>query len=106
QKAQVAVRLADEGDRRRGQEAAGGAAGAENRPRDVGDRRGTIRACEPATYLFPRLCLGTRCARGSASLHSRSPMTRTRYRFFESEYPCFMTSTIVAWLPFLCRPIR
>src|SRR5579864_3940808 len=26
-------------------------------------------------------------------------MTRSRYRIFETEYPYFMTSTIVAWLP-------
>ena len=26
-------------------------------------------------------------------------MSRTRYRTFEKEYPYFMTSTVVAWLP-------
>ena len=26
-------------------------------------------------------------------------MTRTRYRIFETEYPYFLTNTIVAWLP-------
>jgi len=26
-------------------------------------------------------------------------MTRTRYRIFEQEYPYFLTSTVVAWLP-------
>jgi putative transposase len=33
-------------------------------------------------------------------------MTRTRYRFCEaeSEYPCFMTCTIVAWQPVFTRP--
>jgi len=31
-------------------------------------------------------------------------MTRDRYRIFETEYPYFMTSTIVAWLPVFARP--
>ncbi len=31
-------------------------------------------------------------------------MTRTRYRIFETEYPYFMTCTIVAWLPVFTRP--
>ena len=33
-------------------------------------------------------------------------MSRTRYRFCEteSEYPCFMTCTIVAWQPIFTRP--
>ena len=31
-------------------------------------------------------------------------MTRTRYRIFETEYPYFMTCTIVGWLPVLARP--
>jgi REP element-mobilizing transposase RayT len=31
-------------------------------------------------------------------------MTRTRYRFYENEYPYFMTCTIVGWLPVFTRP--
>src|SRR5687768_5854972 len=31
-------------------------------------------------------------------------MSRTRYRFFETEYPYFMTSTVVAWLPVFSHP--
>ena len=31
-------------------------------------------------------------------------MSRSRYRIFESEYPYFMTCTIVAWLPVFARP--
>lgn len=31
-------------------------------------------------------------------------MSRTRYRIFETEYPYFMTDTIVAWLPVFSRP--
>jgi len=31
-------------------------------------------------------------------------MTRSRYRIFETEYPYFMTCTIVGWLPVFTRP--
>ena len=31
-------------------------------------------------------------------------MTRSRYRFFESEYPYFLTCTIVGWLAVFTRP--
>jgi putative transposase len=31
-------------------------------------------------------------------------MTRTRYRFYENEYPYFMTCTIVGWLAVFTRP--
>ena len=31
-------------------------------------------------------------------------MTRTRYRILETEYPHFMTCTIVGWLPVFTRP--
>ncbi len=31
-------------------------------------------------------------------------MTRTRYRIYETEYPYFMTCTIVGWLPVFTRP--
>ena len=31
-------------------------------------------------------------------------MSPTRYRIFETEYPYFMTSTIVAWLPIFAYP--
>ena len=31
-------------------------------------------------------------------------MTRTRYRIFETEYPYFLTNTIVAWLPIFSHP--
>lgn len=31
-------------------------------------------------------------------------MTRSRYRFFEAEYPYFVTATIVGWLPVFTRP--
>jgi REP element-mobilizing transposase RayT len=31
-------------------------------------------------------------------------MTRTRYRIFETEFPYFMTCTIVGWFPVLARP--
>ncbi len=30
-------------------------------------------------------------------------MTRSRYRFFETEYPYFLTCTIVGWLPVFTR---
>jgi REP element-mobilizing transposase RayT len=31
-------------------------------------------------------------------------MTRSRYRIFETEYPYFMTCSIVGWLPVFTRP--
>src|SRR6516225_3001569 len=31
-------------------------------------------------------------------------MSRTRYRIFETEYPYFLTCTIVGWLPVFTRP--
>jgi REP element-mobilizing transposase RayT len=31
-------------------------------------------------------------------------MTRTRYRIFETEYPYFLTCTVVGWLPVFTRP--
>lgn len=31
-------------------------------------------------------------------------MTRSRYRFHESEYPYFLTCTVVGWLPIFARP--
>jgi putative transposase len=31
-------------------------------------------------------------------------MPRTRYRIFETEYPYFLTDTIVAWLPIFSQP--
>lgn len=31
-------------------------------------------------------------------------MTRTRYRIFETEYPYFLTCTVVGWLPVFPRP--
>jgi REP element-mobilizing transposase RayT len=31
-------------------------------------------------------------------------MSRTRYRFFENEFPYFMTSSVVAWLPVFSHP--
>ena len=31
-------------------------------------------------------------------------MPRSRYRIFETEYPYFMTCTIVGWLPVFTRP--
>ncbi|MFV2068225.1 MAG: transposase [Pirellulales bacterium] len=31
-------------------------------------------------------------------------MTRTRYRIFETEYPYFLTDTVVAWLPVFSQP--
>src|SRR6478609_1917185 len=31
-------------------------------------------------------------------------MTRTRYRFFETEYPYLLTCTVVGWLPVFNRP--
>jgi putative transposase len=31
-------------------------------------------------------------------------MTRTRYRIFETEYPYFLTGTVVAWLPIFSNP--
>jgi len=31
-------------------------------------------------------------------------MTRTRYRIYETEFPYFMTCTIVGWLPVFTRP--
>jgi REP element-mobilizing transposase RayT len=31
-------------------------------------------------------------------------MSRTRYRIFETEYPYFLTDTVVAWLPIFTQP--
>ena len=31
-------------------------------------------------------------------------MTRSRYRIFETEYPYFLTGTVVAWLPIFANP--
>ena len=31
-------------------------------------------------------------------------MTRSRYRIFETSYPYFLTSTVVAWLPVFSQP--
>ena len=31
-------------------------------------------------------------------------MSRTRYRIFDTEYPHFLTCTIVGWLPVFTRP--
>ena len=31
-------------------------------------------------------------------------MTRSRYRIFETEYPYFLTCTVVGWLPVFTRP--
>ena len=31
-------------------------------------------------------------------------MSRTRYRIFETEYPYFLTCTVVGWLPIFTRP--
>ena len=31
-------------------------------------------------------------------------MTRTRYKIFETEYPYFMTCTVVGWVPVFTRP--
>jgi REP element-mobilizing transposase RayT len=31
-------------------------------------------------------------------------MTRSRYRIFEEEFPYFLTSTVVGWLPLFCHP--
>ncbi|HEX3871440.1 MAG TPA: transposase, partial [Pirellulales bacterium] len=31
-------------------------------------------------------------------------MTRSRYRIFEQSYPCFLTDTVVAWLPVFSHP--
>ncbi len=31
-------------------------------------------------------------------------MTRSRYRIFETEYPYFLTDTVVAWLPVFSHP--
>src|SRR5262249_46938466 len=33
-----------------------------------------------------------------------APVTRTRYRFYENEYPYFLTCTIVGWLAVFTRP--
>jgi len=32
-------------------------------------------------------------------------MSRSRYRIFETEYPYFLTCTIVGWLPIFTRPV-
>jgi hypothetical protein len=44
-----------------------------------------------------------RTSRSSASRYDRL-MSRSRYRIFESEYPYFMTCTIVGWAPVFTRP--
>ena len=33
-------------------------------------------------------------------------MTRTRYKIYETEYPYFMTCTVVGWLPLFTHPDR
>jgi hypothetical protein len=53
---------------------------------------------------YPSSCLGTHPpVADSASLQHVS-MTRSRYRIFETEYPYFLTSTLVGWLPVFTRP--
>jgi REP element-mobilizing transposase RayT len=52
--------------------------------------------------LVPKLCLGTPFP--EALLRAiMGGMTRSRYRCFESEYPYFLTCTIVGWLPVFTR---
>ena len=49
-------------------------------------------------------------SRGNASLdalrllRTSRKMTRTRYRVYETEYPYFMTCTIVGWVSVFTRP--
>ena len=53
--------------------------------------------------LVPKLCLGMPFP--EAPLRGiMAGMTRSRYRFFEAEYPYFVTCTIVGWLPVFTRP--
>src|SRR5262249_52399141 len=50
----------------------------------------------------PKLRLGTQLAKLCFALGSI--MTRTRYRIYEDIYPCFMTCTLVGWVPVFTRP--
>ncbi len=53
--------------------------------------------------LVPKLRLGMHSPKlrfASTTL----PMTRTRYRIYDNDYPHFMTCTIVGWLPVFTRP--
>jgi putative transposase len=53
--------------------------------------------------LVPKLRLGTHSPklRFASITH---PMTRTRYRIYDDEFPHFMTCTIVGWLALFTRP--
>ena len=67
-------------------------------------------------FLVPKLQLGNASLRSSASrsvlidvqhqhrLYAGGPnVTRSRYKIFETEYPYFLTHTIVEWLPIFTR---
>ncbi|HEV8070151.1 MAG TPA: transposase [Planctomycetaceae bacterium] len=58
----------------------------------------------PTTFhLGPKLRLGPHFP--EALLRGiMASMTRSRYRIFETEYPYFLTNTIVGWLPLFTRP--
>ena len=68
----------------------------------------TLAKLELQRRAFPSWSLGTRwlstrdCPR-KLLLPTKSAMSRTRYRIFETEYPYFLTSTIVGWLPLFTR---
>ena len=56
-----------------------------------------------ASFLGPKLRLGPHFP--EALLRGiMASMTRSRYRIFETEYPYFLTNTIVGWLPVFTRP--
>ncbi len=56
-----------------------------------------------ALGLGPKLRLGPHFP--EAPLRAIMPsMTRSRYRIFETEYPYFLTHTVVGWLPVFTRP--
>ena len=53
--------------------------------------------------LVPKLLFGNAPPRNSVSLYN-ARMSRTRYRIFETEFPYFVTCTVVGWLPVFTRP--
>ena len=56
-----------------------------------------------SVHLGPKLRLGPHFP--EALLRGiMASMTRSRYRIFETEYPYFLTNTIVGWLPVFTRP--
>jgi REP element-mobilizing transposase RayT len=55
-------------------------------------------------HLVPTLCVGTHLWTLCVPKRTEDwPMTRSRYKIFETEYPHFLTCTVVGWLPIFTR---